>query len=297
MVDAQNFFLTYPRFKADIQELYEFFCTFGTVIYARICEEAHEDGCPHMHACVMYDKRIRGDNRKFDFQGRYAFVKYHPNIQKCRNIDNVLEYIAKHGNYEDYGEKPVTSPTVQKFAAETMFDLARGCRENYDAYCLEHRVSIQWADRIWNERAKRESDITEASGGSECLYLQLLSFTGEVHLIIGPSGCGKTSWATRVCPKPALLVSHMDDLKKLRKDHKCIVFDDVDFKHWPSRAQIHILDWHLPRTINVKHGAIEIPKHMPKIFTCNYIPFEDLPEIKRRYHLTDLFAMGVEWVG
>lgn len=295
MVDATQFFLTYPRSKFDIQELYEFFCTLGPVIYARICEELHEDGCPHAHACVLYGKRVRGDHTKFDFCGKWEIAKRHPNIQKCRSIDNVCEYIAKHGDFEEFGTKPVAE-REQQFAAETMFELARGDRESYDAYCLTHRVSIQWADRIWNERAKRASDITDAMGGIECVYLQLLQFTGEVHILIGPTGVGKSSWATRVIPKPALLVSHMDDLKKLRSDHKAILFDDMDFRHWPDRAQIHLLDWHMPRTINVKHGAIEIPKHMPKIFTGNYLMFNDLPELKRRYHLTDLNTLEPGWV-
>lgn len=114
--------------------------------------------------------------------------------------------------------------------------------------------------------------------------------------MVGPTGVGKTSWATRVAPKPCLLVSHIDDLKKLRKDHKCILFDDMDFRHWPDRAQIHILDWHMPRTINVKHGAVEIPASMPKIFTGNYLMFADLPEIKRRYLLTDLGSMDAAWL-
>lgn len=288
-MDATTFFLTYPRSDFEFQELYEFLASHGGVSYCRIAKESHEDGSPHVHALVKYSKRVRSrDNRLFDFNGR------HPNIQSARSPAKVLAYLSKEGNFCDFG----TLPTIKEdFSPERLLELAKGNdRDSYDCYCLAHRVSLQWADRKWNEAHVSRATIYEASPGTECLFLQVLQFDGKTHVVIGPSGCGKTTWATRVAPKPALLVSHIDDLKEFNPSiHKSIIFDDMDFRHWPDRAQVHLLDWHHTRSINVKHSKAQIPKETPKLFTCNYVPFADLEEIKRRYHLSDLFVLGAEW--
>lgn len=88
------------------------------------------------------------------------------------------------------------------------------------------------------------------------------------HIVWGPAGVGKTQWALAHFSNP-LFVTHKDDLKQLSPDHDGIVFDDMDFRHWPRTAQIHIVDQEQPRSIDVKHGVAVIPSHTKKIFTTN----------------------------
>lgn len=87
-------------------------------------------------------------------------------------------------------------------------------------------------------------------------------------IITGPSGIGKTRYALQHFEKP-LMVSHIDDLKKLTGRHDGIVFDDMSFRHWPPQSCIHILDVEHGRSINVKYGTITIPAGMKRIFTSN----------------------------
>ena len=84
----------------------------------------------------------------------------------------------------------------------------------------------------------------------------------------GESGIGKTKYAKAHFTNP-LFVTHTEDLKKLTKEHDGIIFDDMNFTNLSREVQIHISDYENPRTINVKHEAIRIPKHTPKIFTTN----------------------------
>ena len=57
-------------------------------------------------------------------------------------------------------------------------------------------------------------------------------------------------WARIWMPKPALFVTHIDQLKHLRADyHKSIIFDDMHFNGdengkgaWPRTSQIAIVD-------------------------------------------------------
>lgn len=84
----------------------------------------------------------------------------------------------------------------------------------------------------------------------------------------GGSGIGKTSYAISHFQRP-LLVSHIDDLKRLKEGADGIIFDDMCFKHWPRSSCIHLLDLEHPRTINVKYGTVTIPAKMRRIFTSN----------------------------
>jgi len=100
-------------------------------------------------------------------------------------------------------------------------------------------------------------------------------------ILIGPTNIGKTCWALSHFLNP-LLVRHTEDLKRLHPDHDGIVFDDMEFSHWPRTAQIHILDMDFPTSINVKNGSICIPKGMPRIFTGNERMFTRDEAIDRR---------------
>jgi len=65
---------------------------------ARVASELHEDGSPHLHVYLYKADAVRTKNEKvFDYYG------FHPNIQPCRKTSDVLTYIAKGGNYIDYG--------------------------------------------------------------------------------------------------------------------------------------------------------------------------------------------------
>lgn len=92
--------------------------------------------------------------------------------------------------------------------------------------------------------------------------------TTSAVIINGTSGLGKTQFALSHFSEPVLL-SHIDDLKKIVETTDGLVFDDMNFQHWPPNACIHLCDMELPRSINVKYGTKEIPAKMPRIFTTN----------------------------
>lgn len=113
----------------------------------------------------------------------------------------------------------------------------------------------------------------------------------RVLLLTGPTGTGKTRWALAQFASP-LLVSHMEDLKQFwPNQHDGIVFDDMSFKGISAEIMIHLLDWEMPRTLNVKHGSVTIPAKTRKIFTTNLdflawipsaIPDQHIAAIRRR---------------
>ncbi|AIF71504.1 replication-associated protein [McMurdo Ice Shelf pond-associated circular DNA virus-2] len=113
-------------------------------------------------------------------------------------------------------------------------------------------------------------------------------------IFMGRSGLGKTQFAISHFKDP-LIVSHIDDLKKLNPTIDGIIFDDMNFQHWPPTACIHLCDMELPRSINVKYGTVEIPANTPRIFTSNRdfeeiwskdCTFEEMNAIRRRCDIT-----------
>lgn len=274
-MDATTFFLTYPQSSFTHEEVYGFLQSVKPVVWARVAVEAHASGDPHVHAVVRFGARVktRTDVRVFDIMGR------HPNIQVPRRIKDVLEYCSKDGNFRDFG--PV--PTAKSVHSELVAAAVCKDRDALDGVALENRVSKAWADHIWARHAGCSSNtVMEPGPGTMCLQLRGLLFAGGSIAVVGPSGCGKTTWAKTVAAKPALWCRHIDDLKKLSPEHKSIIFDDMDFLHWPRTSQIHLVDVYDSSSINVKHGTVTIPAGMPRIFTGNVMMFADDPAINRR---------------
>lgn len=88
-------------------------------------------------------------------------------------------------------------------------------------------------------------------------------------ILWGEPGIGKTCFARSLLPN-ALIVTHMDDLKRFDRDeHDGIIFDDMEFKHIPRTSQIHIVDMDLPRSIHCRFECAHIPANTKKIFTTN----------------------------
>lgn len=282
MVDGVTFFLTYPRFNIDHEEFYNNMRAIKPVVWCRVATEHHEDGGLHMHAAIRFSARVRGGCRVFDIG------VHHPNIQQPRNINKVLGYVAKAGNYKDFGEVPAgrgNSGVYDKLCEAA----AGGVRGEFDRIALEAHVSFQWAQHIWQQHRPTIGIVTAPGNGTECLQLQQLQLDAGTTVLVGPSGCGKTTWAKRVAPKPALFVSHVDHLRNFRAgEHKSIIFDDCDFKHIPRTAQIHLVDQHDDRQIHVRYGIANIPAHTTKIFTANSFPFIFDPAIERRIKLVEL---------
>jgi hypothetical protein len=108
----------------------------------------------------------------------------------------------------------------------------------------------------------------------------------KVLILSGPSGLGKSSLAQALMPT-ALFCSSADQLKEFDpRRHEGIIFDDMNFLHWPRESQIHLVDFDFPRSIHLRYRNALIPKNTPKIFTTNLNPLGILncadPAIRRR---------------
>ena len=276
--NGKRFFLTYPRCEHTKEELLAFLSEKAEVSHYTICRELHEDGTPHLHACVEFLDVQRHPVAWLDFDGK------HPNKQDPRKWVACVKYCKKGGDFiEDVEAAPAhtAGPMLECASFEK--------KEDWFDHCCAEKYSFQYACWFWDRIHSSVPTVYEDDlhVGKMCKALETFKFVPDLHktlILMGKAGCGKTTWAKVNAPKPALFVSHVDDLKLYSADiHKSIIFDDVDFNHFPRTSQIHLCDFDNPRSIHCRHAVARIPAGVYKIFTANVVPVNvGDPSIKRR---------------
>lgn len=281
--NGKRFFLTYPRTDREPQALVEFLQSKADILYYVVAKELHEDGMPHLHACVEFAEHYRGNVSSFDWDGR------HPNKQDPRKWNACIQYTKKGGEYVEGPAERIAKAEVAKL--DYAFECAKHTTmEAWYGWCIDKKISIQYAKFFWSRVHEDNITITgNDHDGQVCDALNGLAFneSWKTLVLIGPSGVGKTTWAKRVYPKPALFVSHIDALRGFRVGyHKSIIFDDVDVHHYPRTSQIHLVDYHNPRHIHCRHVVAFIPEGVHKVFTANVDPLSlSDSAIRRRVHV------------
>lgn len=281
-IQSKHILLTYPHAEFNHEQFYEFFRTKLPIKHCIVARENHADGNPHQHVYLALESKpnIR-DVRYFDYESN------HPNIQSVKNIPATINYVKKDDNYTEFGGEQT----------ENLYDLAKSMEyEQFMHYCITKKIPFGYAQDAVRRAHSVDTTIHPDTPieGTISEKLNWVTFNPEERksiLLVGPSGIGKTTWALQNAPKPALLVTHIDDLKQFKANfHKSIIFDDMSFTHLHTEAQIHIVDRDLPRSIHVRYGIVRIPAKIVKIFTNNVPPVEYTnPAINRRINKIDLY--------
>lgn len=262
------------------------------------CEEHHADGNLHYHGFIKFDRAIDRQIERFFFEG------VRPNIQTktSRNAqENAFYYCTKEGDYRCSDDWQLGFPECEDGAVSTRKTLAEGLEVSttkfeFLEWCLANDIGAGFAIPAWNCKFESTIELDERAGTGGAIVsfvLQAMEFdlgTTRSLVIVGESGTGKTTWAKRNIPKPAIRVTHIDDLKTFRPGyHRGIIFDDMHFAGdengkgaWPRTSQIHLVDFYDGASINVKHSVVHLPPCVYKIFLGNSFMFADDPAIMRR---------------
>jgi len=295
-VNSKSFFLTYPQSDINKNEFLEFARTKGQLMEYVIARELHADGTPHLHAALKFSNTVRGTMRLWDFQGR------HPNVQSPRRWQACKQYCRIDGDFIENEQVPIQAAGE---VVQAQRPLSEVCQEFEDEalwvqHCITNSIGFQYCQWLWNRYHNDTSTIRNTDPIQGEILEPLLSFRWNLRQfpvigIIGASGCGKTSWAKLWAPKPALFVSHIDQLKFFRNGyHQSIIFDDIDINHYPRTSQIHLLDFHNARAIHCRHAVAMIPAGIPKVFTANvmFCSIDD-PAIRRRMRIINVQRDGI----
>lgn len=268
---CKNVLLTYARHLPK-EELHDFVIdASGKPGACRVVHETGATGHEHTHVLLMCESKMDIKNcRKFDFS--FDGEEHHPNIQKIATVlhlTRVRKYIEKEDG-SPYGELPPAKlSSEEKFEQASQFVLECKTwpavfRAPTTEIGMTISVKLPYFRALWETNAKKKTSTTEHTQFNR----PKLDFSSTNWLVTGKSGTGKTSWALSHFEN-AVLVSHIDDLKKITDETDGLVFDDMSFNQWPAGSIIHLLDREQDRSIHCRYANAEIPAKLPKIFTSN----------------------------
>lgn len=275
-----------------------------------IGEELHQDGSTHYHAylCLQRKSNIRNANH-LDFMG------CHPNIQSAENPSAVAAYCRKEGSYIESPNRDRDSPRGAGRAGDgdggggeprrerdrgrrgdpgEYIQLARdgdaggAIRAFADKHPMQYAINKPRVEANLRALASAQAD-REIEYKRDDFNLVDTDFkwdTSKSLILSGPTDIGKTKFAQCLAGPKYIFVRHMDKLKEFAPG-QTIIFDDMNFSHWPRESVIHLVDVGEDSQLNVKHSMVDIPKGTPRIFTTNLMFEEIFPPdphnaIKRR---------------
>lgn len=177
----------------------------------------------------------------------------------CTKEEQVIEI----GELKTQGERKDIA-RIQEMIEDGFTDVEIA-REHFGTWTRIRTAIQEYRRLIKPKRIIAKHHISEFPGWNEILFEE-----NEYSTIFwGESGIGKTSFVKALYPG-LLMVSHTDDLRHFQKDeHTAILFDDMDFKHFPRNGQIHILDSDDDRSIHCRYDCAFIPAGTRKFFTTN----------------------------
>lgn len=171
-LQARSVFLTYPMCPIEPNQMLVYLQTMYPIKQYYIGRELHENGEPHLHAAITFERKISTRNPRV-FDVTHEGVLYHPNIQKPRNWDAVVKYVTKDGNYIDGEEFDDTVST------------------NFTARLRDYTARQQWC------RAKKmvwRNELELPIGPMMSMSHQPLELGKKRHLwIYGEPDLGKTT--------------------------------------------------------------------------------------------------------
>lgn len=103
---GKKYFLTYPQCTLSKEEVSAFLQEHFDVATFTVARELHQDGTPHIHACLLLSSSVNSTNiRLFDING------FHPNIKALKTLSDfqrVHKYCKKDGDYISNVEDKLT---------------------------------------------------------------------------------------------------------------------------------------------------------------------------------------------
>ncbi|KAF5206242.1 Replication-associated protein [Thalictrum thalictroides] len=291
-LQGKSIFLTYPKcplipmFMLDY--LYNLFSSFNPT-YARICQEDHEDGSPHLHCLIQTDKKFCITNeRHFDVSDPNRSGIYHPNCQIPRRDADVADYIAKGGRFEERGILRASrrSPKKSRDSLWTAILNESTSKSEFLARCvhdqpytavtqyrnLEYFANTKWPEPItvyepkWTTFPHVPEPIKQWAEDNLFVDQELKPDRSVTLIIEGPTRTGKTAWARSLglhnyfCG--GVDWSNYNNLALYN------VFDDIPFQFLPCKKEI--LGCQKDFTVNEKYRKkCRIKGGIPSIILCN----------------------------
>ncbi|ACK57937.1 replication initiator protein [Corchorus golden mosaic virus] len=301
-----SFFLTWPKCPVTKESALDQILALAlptNIIYIRVCEEKHQDGSPHLHALVQFQKKFICTNcRLFDLSHPQNSRQFHCHIETARSSSDAKSYIEKDGVFCEWGTFQVDGRSArggQQTINEAYAKALNSGSKDEALTVIKELVPKDYVCQFHNLNANLERIFAPPVHVFEPPF-PLSSFNNvpavinqwvndnimdaaarpfrPISIVIeGPSRTGKTLWA-RSLGRHNYLCGHLDLSPKVYSNEAWYnVIDDVDphyLKHMKEFMGAQ-RDWQS----NCKYGKpIQINGGIPTIFLCNPGPTSSYKE-------------------
>lgn len=259
MSRAQYWVFTLNNYTEDELTFINNLITNPSFAYVSYGKEVGEQGTPHLQGHLELHNRLRLNQLK-----DLLFPRVHLEVRRG-SFEQAEEYCQKDGDFYSFGERVSRGTGKRTDLDDLAQEIRQGTRkrvlaESFGPLFIKYSKGIE---NYYNMFACQRYEIFHGP------FRWSHNFLFDRSIILwGEAGIGKTEYAKYLLPK-ALFVSHMDDLGSFNEDYDGIIFDDMDFRHLPRSAQIHITDVDNNRSIHIRYKIASIPAHTKKIFLTN----------------------------
>lgn len=290
-LQAKRFFLTYPKCDVDKTFVLEWLVSQHHVHQAIVSEEKHEDGDPHLHVYLTYEKAKR-ISKADHFDIEVAAKTHHPNIQTVKNMKDTVKYITKEDKepaQHNIDFKSILAGKSSKFAviAQSVMEgkSLLQINETDPGFVLQHKRKLE-EYQAWVVMKRPRTDLLPwqpvpvPAFGSEYqlatwlnanLFVASRPIKSPQLYLFSPPNCGKTTlvtWLSRFCR-----VYYMPLLEDFYDFYDDDSYDLVVIDEFKGQKQIQFLNQWLdgqPCTIRVKGGQRLKNKNLPCIILSNW---------------------------
>lgn len=281
-IQGIRFFLTYPQCDMKPIDVLDKLQDIVAIEDYVIAQEDHKDGNTHIHAYIkLFDKLCTTDMHKFDLG------EFHGNYQVAKNAAAVQKYCKKEGNYITNIEFEITRDVIDIARKGNIKQAFNNLVEHMPMEVIQRGSKLVENLNILKSQSLVKPYVRDDFHDNFHVMLWERKYkTKKALWIHGPTNTGKTEYAKTLFDKP-LLVRHMDQLRGINTHfYDGIIFDDMSFSHWPRESVIHLCDLQNASGINIKHGVVELPAKVPRVFVSNVPIFNEDPTkaINRRIY-------------
>lgn len=275
-----------------------------------------DDNYEHFHCILELGKKINlKDPNRLDING------VHGNYQSSRNKKAAIKYATKEGNYlsdgintENQIYKSLKKPFDRfiykvRYMEQDPEEILRKCIGRGEVYNQdEFEIGVDYLsspakyERVVARYKPHRNIQRDSLFVHEELLRRILNWYSDKHpktnirkslYIAGGPGVGKTTLAIQLTQNKGMLVRHKDHTKKfIPEEYTAVIFDDMNFSHYPRESCINILDTETDLQFDVKGSMTLIAKECHRIFTSNKVPEEVFNEydgaMKRRLILINI---------
>lgn len=293
-LQAKRYFLTYPQCNMDKTMVADWLLSQHEVHQCIVAEEKHEDGSPHLHVYLTYEKSKRVSRADYFDLGNPENPEeiFHPNIQTCKNMKKCIEYITKDDKepaQHNIDFKAILAGKSSKFAiiarhimdGKTMLDI----NESDPGFVLQHKRKLE-EYHAWVTMKKPRTDlfpwqpVPEPDFGPERQIARWLNtnmfnnvrpIKSRQLYIYSPPNCGKTtfiSWLGRFCR--IYFMPLLEDFYDFYDDNS---YDLVVIDEFRGQKQIQFLNQWLdgqPASVRIKGGQRLKLQNLPCIILSNW---------------------------